>query len=93
MSRGLPNHALSTWKDRVGRLHQKELSDTRLFLWASTPSQQPHMVDGENESLRVRDYQLYPRIPLAVPYFSSGRVTSRSGANADGTTRVRSLTW
>jgi len=62
-----------------------------LFLWALKPSQSPEILDQENEDLRREAYRLYLGLLVAVPFFSSGRLTSLTGANSDGVPRVRSL--
>lgn len=93
ISGALPPGALKTWHDGIGSFHQQELAATGLFLWALKSSTSPDILDGENASLGVRAYRLYLGVLLAVPYFANGRLTAMTGANADGTPRVRSLTW
>ena len=92
ISQSLPADALSTWQDNIGRFHQQELSETSLFLWATRISRKPEILDEENETLKTRVYRLYLGIRLAVPYLANGRITSMTGANSDGTVRVRSST-
>lgn len=93
MSRGLPPEALKTWSTELGSIHLRELDATRLFLWALRPSATARILDEENRALQERVYQLYLGLLVAVPYFSNGRLTSMTGANVGGFSRVRSLTW
>lgn len=92
VSQDLPEHALETWHDDIGRFHRNELAGCGFFLWSLAPSQDPEVLDAENETLGRRVYYLFLGVLLATPYFSAGRLTSLTGANADGTTRARSLT-
>jgi hypothetical protein len=92
VSRGLPVDALSTWRESIGTLHRDELARCGFYLWALAHSQQPEVLDSENEVLARRVHYLFLALLLAVPYFSAGRLTRLTGANADGTARVRSLT-
>jgi hypothetical protein len=93
ISGALPTDALKTWHDGIGSFHRDELAAARLFLWALRSSKTPENLDDENRALGVRAYRLYLGILLGVPYFANGRLTAMTGANADGTARVRSLTW
>jgi hypothetical protein len=89
---GLPDGALDTWQESIGRFHRDELDETSLFLWATGLSVAPEVLDQENEDLKRSVYRFYLGLLVAVPYLSSGRLTSLTGANADGVARVRSLT-
>jgi hypothetical protein len=93
MSRSLPGEAVETWHDQLGSIHREELDRTELFLWAIKRSNAPGIIDAEYRTLAVRVHQLYLGLLLALPYLSNGRVTSLSGANADGYSRARQLTW
>jgi hypothetical protein len=88
----LPPNALDTWQDNIGRFHRQELERCGLFLWSLGPSAHPENLDNENEELGKRAYCLFLGLLIGVPYFSAGRLTRLTGANADGTTRARSLT-
>jgi hypothetical protein len=90
-STSLPEEALSTWKDGIGQFHADELSQTQLFLWKIAKSALPEVLDGENEKLKHSVYRLWLGVLLASPNLTCGRLTSLTGANADGTARVRSL--
>lgn len=92
VSRGLPQHALETWHDSIGSLHRDELAQCGFFLWSVAPSQNPEVLDGENEILARRVYYLFLGVLLAIPYFSAGRLTRLTGGNSDGTTHARSIT-
>lgn len=92
VSQALPEHALKTWLESIGRFHRDELAQCSFFLWALARSQNPDIVDDENVTLGRRVHQLYLGVLLAIPYFSAGRLTRLTGANADGTTRAQSLT-
>lgn len=88
----LPAGALDTWLDGIGRFHRDELAEQSFFLWAVRHSESPDVLDHENDELQRDVYRLYLGILIAVPFFSCGRLTSLTGANADGVARVRSLT-
>jgi hypothetical protein len=91
LTSSLPDGALDTWLENIGRFHRDELAEESLFLWAVKPSAQTDLLDQENEDLRKEVYRLYLGLLVAVPFFSSGRLTSLTGANSDGVPRVRSL--
>jgi hypothetical protein len=91
VSRKLPDKALQTWYEDLGRFKQQELRDSSLFLWALRESASPDILDHENHELAADVYRLFLGLLFAVPYFSCGTPTVLTGANADGTTRVRSL--
>lgn len=92
VSQDPPATALDTWLENIGRFHRDELAECKFFLWALAPSRAPDILDEENKSLGRQVLYFFLGLLLAVPYFSAGRLTSLTGANADGTTRVRSLT-
>lgn len=92
VSQDLPANALDTWLESIGRFHRDELAQCTFFLWALAPSDNPDVLDIENKTLARRVYYFFLGLLLATPYFSAGRLTSLTGANADETTRVRSLT-
>lgn len=89
----LPPGVLDTWRANIGRLHERELEETRLFLWALKKSKSPGVLDRENDRLAEDVYRLYLGVLLATPYFSNGRMTLLTGANADGTARARTFTF
>ena len=91
-SSSLPAGALETWKADIGRFHAEELARCSLFLWALMPSATPDILDHENRELARRTHYLLLGLLLAVPYFSAGRITELTGANADGVARARSFT-
>ena len=93
MSRALPPKALETWATQLGSIHESELSECNLFLWATAGSDAPGILDRENNVLRRKVYQLYLGLLVAMPYLRHGRLTSLTGANASDAARVRSLTW
>jgi hypothetical protein len=92
VSQDLPATALDTWLENIGHFHRDELAQCNFFLWALAPSRSPEVLDDENRTLVRRVYYFFLGLLLATPFFSAGRLTSLTGANADGTTRVRSLT-
>jgi len=93
MSRVLPSGALKTWATQLGSIHESELRKCNLFLWATAPSDSPGILDGENNALQRRVYQLYLGLLIAMPYLRHGRLTSLTGSNIRGEAGVRSLTW
>lgn len=90
ISRGLPTGALDSWRNNLGTFRIDELAETRIFLWALTPSANPEVLDQENEDLSTRAYHLFLGMLLAVPYFSGGTLTLATGANTGDGARVRS---
>ncbi len=92
VSPDLPPNALDTWQQNIGLFHRQELEECRLFLWSLAPSAHPEVLDNENEELGKRAYCLFLGLLIGVPYFSAGRLTRLTGANADGTTWARQLT-
>lgn len=91
-SHGLPQNALTTWLDGIGTFHRDELAQCSFFLWSVAQSSTPEVLDQENQQLERLVHYLLLGTLLAIPYFSFGRVTRLTGANSDGTARVRSLT-
>lgn len=91
VSTALPAEALRTWQADIGRIHSDELANTKLFLWAVRKSKHPDILDSENRTLQRDVYRLYLALLIATPHFSNGRLTSMTGANADGVARVRAL--
>ena len=90
----LPDGVLETWRTNIGALHTKELEQTHLFLWALKRSKAAAVLDRENDRLAEDVYRLYFGLLLSVPYFSHGRMTLLTGANADGVAaRARTFTF
>ena len=92
VSSSLPEGALDTWHEDLGNFHHDELTGTSLFLWRTMESQQPELLDGENQRIEEDVHRFYLGLMMAMPYFSHGRVTRASGGNIDGRARMRSLT-
>lgn len=93
VSSSLPAGVLESWREDIGGFHVRELDKTGLFLWALKKSKAASILDRENERLAEDVYRLYIGVLLAVPYFSHGRMTSLTGANADGIARARTFTF
>jgi hypothetical protein len=93
VSGDLPAKALETWEDNIGKLHQRELRQTKLFLWSLRKSSDPEVLDNESSELSRDVYRLYLSVLIATPYFSNGRLTAFTGGNAHGVARVRSVSW
>lgn len=91
ISRTLPDKALETWCEDIGRFKHQELRECSLFLWSVRESATPDVLDQENRELAEDVYRLFLGLLLAVPYYSCGTPTVLTGANSDGTARVRSL--
>jgi hypothetical protein len=92
VSPDLPAKALDTWQDDIGRFHRQELEDCHLFLWSVAQSTAPEVLDDENKELCRSAFRLFLGVLVGVPYFSGGRLTQLTGANSDGTARVRQMT-
>ena len=91
VSDSLPSGALEHWRPDIGRIHSEELEGCSLFLWALSHSTNPGVLDQENEDLKREVYRLYLGLLIALPYFSHGRVTSLTGANANSDLQARAL--
>ena len=72
-------------------LIQTERFALRLGVRPSASPESLESLDQENDQLKTDVYQLYLGLLIAVPFFSSNRVTSLTGASADGVPRVCSL--
>jgi hypothetical protein len=92
VSPDLPSNALDTWQESIGRFHREELEECRLFLWSVAQSTAPEVLDDENKELCRSAFRLFLGVLIGVPYFSGGRLTQLTGANSDGTARVRQMT-
>jgi hypothetical protein len=76
------------WPKWLGSITMDELNEASLAIYTTMPSEQPKILDGENQELLTRlNYVLYGLILQGVPVYLKG--FSFNGANVDGDVQVR----
>lgn len=92
VTRELPLAVPDHWRTWLGSLRVEDLGKADLFLFASSPSTAPKILDAENRQLGDLVHRLYFGLLIAAPYIQHEEGTLMTGAHHGGQVDVRQVT-
>lgn len=87
----LPFSLAQHWQEWIGTVRAEQLAKAQLILIATTPSNSPGVLDGENEHLKGLVSRLYQGLQLVCPIWIEGDVVLLTGAHNRGQVDVRQI--
>ena len=77
------------WKEWLGSIRTEQISDTNLFLVATSADGAPHVLDAVNSDLERKVWNFYLGLLLAAPVWTRDKPIRLTGARTKNETDVR----